>query len=46
MFFLDGLPRNLLEREIDFVIDIIPHTRPISILPYKMAPIELKELKD
>ncbi|KAH0748577.1 hypothetical protein KY290_027809 [Solanum tuberosum] len=32
--------------EIDFGIDIIPDTRPISILPYRMAPAELKELKE
>ncbi|WRX29424.1 Reverse transcriptase domain - like 10 [Theobroma cacao] len=40
---LPGLPP---EREIEFCIDLIPDTRPISIPPYRMAPVELKELKD
>ncbi|KAH0729889.1 hypothetical protein KY289_001077 [Solanum tuberosum] len=34
------------EREIDFGIDILPDTCPISIMPYRMAPEELKELKE
>ncbi|KAH0709413.1 hypothetical protein KY284_010840 [Solanum tuberosum] len=33
------------EREIDFGLDILLDTHPISILPYRMAPAELKELK-
>ncbi|XP_070017045.1 uncharacterized protein [Nicotiana sylvestris] len=37
-----GLP---LEREIDFAIDMLPDTQPISIPTYRMAPAELKELK-
>ena len=40
---LPGLPP---EREVEFCIDLIPDTRPISIPPYRMAPAELKELKD
>ena len=28
-----------------FTIDLIPRTKPISIPPYRMAPIELRELK-
>ena len=39
---LPGLPP---EREIDFPIDLVPDTAPISLPPYKMAPAELKELK-
>ncbi|KAH0702583.1 hypothetical protein KY285_016861 [Solanum tuberosum] len=39
---LPGVPP---EREIDFGIDILLDTRPISISPYRMAPPELKELK-
>uniref|UniRef100_A0A1U7YNC0 Uncharacterized protein LOC104248850 n=1 Tax=Nicotiana sylvestris TaxID=4096 RepID=A0A1U7YNC0_NICSY len=39
---LSGLPP---EREIDFVIDVLPDTQPISIPLYIMAPAELKELK-
>ncbi|GKV42223.1 hypothetical protein SLEP1_g49655 [Rubroshorea leprosula] len=40
---LPGLPPN---REIEFAIDLVPDTRPISKAPYRMAPAELKELKD
>ncbi|XP_070018211.1 uncharacterized protein [Nicotiana sylvestris] len=32
-------------REIDFGIDLLPDTQPISIPPYRMAPAELRELK-
>ena len=39
---ISGLP---LDREIEFVIELIPGTEPISIPPYRMAPVELKELK-
>ena len=39
---LPGLPPN---REIEFVIDLVPGTAPISKAPYRMAPTELKELK-
>ena len=41
--FPDDLPGIPPEREIDFGIDLIPDTRPISIPPYRMAPAELKE---
>lgn len=40
------LPRVLLEREVDFGINLFSDTQPISIPPYRMAPIELKELKE
>ncbi|KAL5816180.1 hypothetical protein ACOSQ3_024558 [Xanthoceras sorbifolium] len=47
--FLDVFPEELLnlppEREVEFVIDVIPGTIPVSITPYRMAPAELKELK-
>ena len=39
---LSGLPPV---REVEFGIDLIPGTAPISIAPYRMAPTELKELK-
>nr|XP_012466402.1 unnamed protein product [Gossypium raimondii] len=39
---LPGLPP---EREVEFSIDLIPGTTPISIASYRMAPTELKELK-
>ncbi|XP_016454316.2 uncharacterized protein LOC107778549 [Nicotiana tabacum] len=41
----DDLPRIPLDREIEFGIDTLPGTQPISIPPYKMAPAELNELK-
>src|SRR5688572_6727956 len=44
--FPDDLPGIPPEREIDFGIDLLPDTRPISIPPYRMAPAELKELKE
>ena len=34
------------EREVEFSIDLIPGTAPISVSPYRMAPLELKELKE
>ncbi|XP_070021321.1 uncharacterized protein [Nicotiana sylvestris] len=44
--FLDELPGISPEREIDFAIDLLLDTQPISIPPYRMAPAELKELKE
>ena len=38
--FSDDLPRVPPEREIDFSINFIRVTGPISILPYRMAPQE------
>ena len=43
--FLEDLPGLPLEREVEFGIDLIPGTAPISKTPYRMAPVELKELK-
>ena len=37
-----GLPPD---REVEFTIDLIPGTEPISIPPYRMSPAELRELK-
>ncbi|WMV13510.1 hypothetical protein MTR67_006895 [Solanum verrucosum] len=46
---IDYHPENLLglppEREIEFPIELIPGSTPISITPYRMAPAELRELK-
>ncbi|RVW84791.1 Retrovirus-related Pol polyprotein from transposon 17.6 [Vitis vinifera] len=39
---LSGLP---LEKEVEFIIDLAPRTTSISKAPYRMAPLELKELK-
>ncbi|XP_075489521.1 uncharacterized protein LOC142528364 [Primulina tabacum] len=43
VFDVPGLP---LDREMEFVIDLIPGTTPISKAPYRMAPTEMKELKN
>ena len=43
--FPDDIARLPLEREVEFTIDLIPETGPISIPPYRMAPAELRELK-
>ena len=39
---LSGLP---LDRELEFGIEVLPDSTLISIPPYRMAPMELKELK-
>lgn len=39
---LSGLPS---QREVEFTIDFLPGTTPISIAPYRIAPLELRELK-
>ena len=39
---LPGLPP---QREIEGAIDVVPGATPASITPYRMAPVELKELK-
>ena len=39
---LSGLPP---QREIEFAIDVVPGATPASITLYRMAPVELKELK-
>jgi hypothetical protein len=47
--FPDIFPDDLLgmppERAIEFKIELQPSTAPISKAPYKMSPVELKELK-
>ena len=47
--FLDVFPEELPglppQREIEFSIDVVPCATPASITPYRMAPLELKELK-
>lgn len=44
--FPNDLPDIPSDKEIDFRIDLIPDTRPISIPLYRMALIELKKLKE
>ena len=43
--FRDDLPGLPPDIEIDFQIELAPGTEPISRAPYRMAPVELKELK-
>ncbi|XP_052478411.1 uncharacterized protein LOC128033951 [Gossypium raimondii] len=43
--FPEELPSLPLEREVEFVNDLILGTMPISIPSYRMAPTELNELK-
>ncbi|XP_075524539.1 uncharacterized protein LOC142556936 [Primulina tabacum] len=43
--FADDVPGLPPDREVEFVIDLIPGTSPISKAPYRMAPTEMKELK-
>ena len=44
--FLEDLLGIPIDREIEFSIDLLPGTSPISKAPYRMAPTELKELKE
>jgi hypothetical protein len=43
--FPEELPRMPPDREVEFVIDLLPGTAPISKRPYRMSVEELKELK-
>ena len=47
--FPDIFPKDLsrlpLDREIKFYIDLVPRAQVISIIPYRMAPAELIELR-
>ena len=43
--FLEELPEMPPDREVEFVIDLLPRTALISKRPYRMSIEELKELK-
>ena len=43
--FPDELPGLPLDRDVEFAIELIPRTPPISRKPYRMPPNELAELK-
>jgi hypothetical protein len=43
--FLDALPGMPPDREVEFVIDLLPSTAPISKRPYRMSSDQLLELK-
>ncbi|MCI55550.1 RNA-directed DNA polymerase (Reverse transcriptase), partial [Trifolium medium] len=48
--FVDVFPNDILdlppEREVEFSIDIVPGSSPISMAPYRMSAAELKKLKE
>ena len=43
--FPEELPRLPPQREMEFAIDVVPGATPASVTSYRMAPLELKELK-
>ena len=43
--FPEDLPGLPPDREVEFTIEVLPGTAPISKAPYRMAPIELAEVK-
>ncbi|XP_058775333.1 uncharacterized protein LOC131649597 [Vicia villosa] len=43
--FPDEIPNVPPEREVEFSIDLVPGTRPVSMAPYRMSTLELIELK-
>ncbi|XP_076906629.1 uncharacterized protein LOC143562811 [Bidens hawaiensis] len=48
--YVDVFPKELAglppDREVEFTIDLILDAEPITKAPYRMAPLELKELKE
>ena len=43
--FLDDLPGLPPDREIEFAIELAPGTEPVSKEPYRMSPVEIRELE-
>ena len=43
--FFENLPSLPPDQELEFGIELLPGSTPISIPPYKITPVELKELK-
>ena len=43
--FLEDLPGMPPDRDLEFIIDLLPRTAPIAKRPYRMAANELEELK-
>ena len=44
--FPEDFPSLPPDQEVEFTIELVPRTAPISKNPYRMAPAELKELKE
>ena len=44
--FPEDFPEDPPERKINFGIDLLLYTQPVSIPPYIMAIVELQELKE
>jgi hypothetical protein len=44
--FLEELPGMLPDRDIEFVIELVPRTAPIYKSPYRMSDKQLAELKE
>lgn len=44
--FPNEIPGMSPKREVEFSIDLVPGTAPISKIPYRMAPREMQELKE
>ena len=42
--YSDDIPRLLPDREIEFAIELAPGKPPVSKAPYRLAPVEMKEL--
>lgn len=42
--FLEDLPRLPLVRQVEFQIDLVPGATPLAKSPYRLAPLEMKEL--
>jgi len=43
--FSEEIPDVPPEREVEFSIDLVPGTKPVSMIPYRMSASELAELK-
>jgi hypothetical protein len=47
--YTDVFPEDVMsmppERAIEFSIDLVPGSQPISVAPYRMSPLELREHK-
>ena len=43
--FPDDICELSPEREVEFIIDLVPGANPMSIAPYRMSPVELAEVK-